>query len=67
MASIDFDRLASAPGLLGRARNAITRVRGMVADWQDARATKNDLSKLSDHELDDLGFVRGDLDDISRS
>jgi len=39
---------------------------GMVAAWNDARVTRKGLSALSDRELDDLGLVRGDIDDIAR-
>lgn len=33
--------------------------------WNDARVTRKALSSLSDHELDDLGLVRGDIDLIA--
>ncbi len=36
-----------------------------VSAWNDARVTRNALSKLSDHELDDLGLSRGDIANIS--
>jgi uncharacterized protein YjiS (DUF1127 family) len=35
-----------------------------VAAWNDARVTRNALAKLSDHELDDIGLCRGDIDTI---
>ncbi|MWP38844.1 DUF1127 domain-containing protein [Rhodobacter sphaeroides] len=35
-----------------------------VVAWNDARATRAALSKLSDRELDDIGLCRGDIDDI---
>lgn len=35
-----------------------------VADWNDARVTRNALGKLSDRELDDIGLCRGDIDQI---
>ena len=38
---------------------------GRVASWNDARVTRNLLGGLSDRELDDLGLVRGDIDDIA--
>ena len=38
---------------------------GRIAAWNDARVTRAALSKLSDHELDDLGLVRGDIDAIA--
>ncbi|MBT9244544.1 DUF1127 domain-containing protein [Gemmobacter fulvus] len=33
-----------------------------IADWNDARVTRNALGKLSDRELDDIGLCRGDID-----
>jgi uncharacterized protein YjiS (DUF1127 family) len=49
-------RIVSA---LGRAAEAVTA-------WNDARVTRKALSKLSDHELDDIGLCRGDVDLIGR-
>jgi len=40
---------------------------GNIAAWNDARVTRKSLSSLSDRELDDLGLVRGDIDDIAQS
>lgn len=39
---------------------------GWIAAWNDARVTRKSLSALTDRELDDLGLVRGDIDDIAR-
>ncbi|MDG3042018.1 DUF1127 domain-containing protein [Roseicyclus marinus] len=39
---------------------------GRIAAWNDARITRKSLSALTDRELDDLGLVRGDIDDIAR-
>jgi len=35
------------------------------AAWNDARVTRKSLSALSAHELDDIGLVPGDIDDIA--
>lgn len=35
------------------------------AAWNDARVTRNALSKLTDRELDDIGLSRGDIDMIA--
>lgn len=32
--------------------------------WNDARMTRKALGKLSDHELNDIGLCRGDIDTI---
>lgn len=44
--------------------SAITGVIGRMAAWNDARVTRNALSKLTDRELDDIGLTRGDIYDI---
>jgi uncharacterized protein YjiS (DUF1127 family) len=38
---------------------------GTFATWNDARITRNALSKLSTRELDDIGLTYADLDTIS--
>jgi uncharacterized protein YjiS (DUF1127 family) len=37
-----------------------------VANWNDARVTRNTLAKLSDRELDDIGLCRGDIEMLGR-
>ena len=37
-----------------------------LSAWNDARVTRNSLSKLSDRELDDIGLCRGDIALIGR-
>ncbi len=37
-----------------------------LAAWNDARVTRNALSRLSDRELDDIGLCRGDIETIAR-
>lgn len=32
--------------------------------WNDKRITRNELNKLTDRELDDIGLSRGDIDEI---
>jgi uncharacterized protein YjiS (DUF1127 family) len=32
-----------------------------ITAWNDARLTRKALSRLSDHELDDIGLSRSDL------
>ena len=44
----------------------MTTVFGKLADWNDARVTRNALSRLSNHELDDLGLTRGDIETMFR-
>ncbi|MCB2095515.1 MAG: DUF1127 domain-containing protein [Rhodobacteraceae bacterium] len=35
--------------------------------WNDARATRKALTKLSDRELDDIGLCRSDIDSITKN
>lgn len=35
-----------------------------VRAWNASRETRAALSRLSDHELDDIGLVRGDIDTL---
>lgn len=36
-----------------------------IAAWNDARVTRNALSRLSDRELDDIGLTRADIDTVT--
>jgi uncharacterized protein YjiS (DUF1127 family) len=65
MASYDTTRQTADGHLFGtRIFSFFTGLAGSVAAWNDARVTRNALSKLSDHELDDLGLNRGDIDSM---
>jgi len=65
MAAIFTSRPAVDGHLIGnRVFNIFAGIVGTVAAWNDARVTRNALSRLSDHELDDLGLSRGDIDRI---
>ena len=44
----------------------ITNMFSKLANWNDARVTRNALSQLSTRELNDIGLVPGDIDRISR-
>lgn len=35
-----------------------------ASTWNDARMTRKALGRLSDHELDDIGLCRGDIETI---
>ena len=63
MSAIDTNRLHSGAGSFGIG----SKIWSVVAAWNDARATKNALSRLSDRELDDIGLCRGDIELISRA
>ena len=63
MALFDMSRPAVANNTVG-ARFSIffSSIVGTIAAWNDSRVTRNALSRLSDHELDDLGLTRSDID-----
>lgn len=66
MAAFDTTRTNyGASGLFGRISAAVNTVFAAVVAWNDARATRNALAKLSDRELEDIGLVRGDIDDVA--
>lgn len=61
--------LATTRTTAGMSAGAITRffvsATAAVAAWNDARITRNALSKLSARELDDIGLCIGDIDMIA--
>jgi uncharacterized protein YjiS (DUF1127 family) len=67
MAAIETTRSTAPFGAITtyRAIQSVSNVFGSMWAWNDARATRNALGKLSDRELDDIGLCRGDIEDIS--
>lgn len=59
MAAIDFRPTTAKSGF------SITSLFGTLAAWNDARMTRNSLNKLTARELDDIGLVRGDIENIA--
>ena len=54
---------------VGQTAGAPISVAGLVTrftTWNEARRTRNALARLTDHELDDIGLTRGDIDAIGR-
>ena len=45
---------------------SVSNVAASFQTWNAARITRNALSRLSNHELDDIGLCRGDIDLIGR-
>lgn len=66
MAAYDTTRPYAASGSAVRFGNIFSAIFAAVAAWNDARLTRNSLSALTDRELDDIGLVRGDIDDVAR-
>ncbi|MCE8005911.1 DUF1127 domain-containing protein [Aestuariivita sp.] len=66
MAAFDTTRTTyGATGLFGRIGAALNTLIGAAVAWNDARVTRNALAKLTDRELEDIGLVRGDIDDVA--
>ncbi len=63
MALVDTPR-AHAPA--PPAQGVFSRLIEAVISWNDRRATRNALARLSDRALDDIGLSRGDIDRIAR-
>lgn len=58
--------VVQTPSAFARAfARPVIAVVSALAAWNDARATRRSLSRLSDHDLSDLGFVRGDIDALA--
>ena len=49
----------------GRIANFVANTFGTVAAWNDARATRNSLSKLTSRELEDIGLTYAGIDMIA--
>lgn len=52
----------SPSGLARAVARPVIAVIAALSAWNDARVTRRCLSRLSDRDLSDLGFVRGDID-----
>ncbi len=67
MASYDQMRPVVATHNIGaRLTTPIAVLFSNLKNWNDTRATRKALAQLSDHELEDIGILRGDIDDFSR-
>lgn len=58
-----FDTTRPVAGL--SAGNVFVNMFSAVAAWNDARITRNSLSKLTARELDDIGLSYGDIEKIA--
>jgi len=66
MAMAAFDTTRPATGFsAGRTSSIFASASAAFAAWNDARITRNSLSKLSARELDDIGLTYGDIEDIA--
>lgn len=65
MAALDTPR-ASVFGAPVRLTGLTGLFASRFVEWRDRHATQIALSKLSDHELYDIGLNRGDINDLKR-
>lgn len=67
MAAIETSRPAPFGAIATyRTINTFSAAFAAIKGWNDARITRNALSKLSDRELDDIGLCRGDIEMMGR-
>lgn len=66
MAPLDMHPASGFKGP-GRAYRFISAALDALGAWNDSRLTRGALFRLSRHELDDLGLLPGDIDDIAAS
>ena len=68
MAAIDTSRTAfGSASVAMRPGKWIQALVTAVVDWNDARVTRDALNALTDRELEDIGLVRGDIDDVAKN
>lgn len=56
-----------AGGVASRIINAFSGAINSVARYNEVRATRIALSRLSDRELEDIGLSRADIERVARS
>lgn len=66
MAAIDTTRTAFGSASVAMRPGAwISAITSAITTWNDARQTRNALSALTNRELEDIGLIRGDIDDVA--
>lgn len=60
-----YARSAASSSLVLPLASAVNHLVAAVTNWNDARVTRKALSRLTDRELNDIGLVRGDIDDVA--
>nr|WP_037293056.1 DUF1127 domain-containing protein [Roseobacter sp. CCS2] len=63
MASFDTNRTTA--GLSAGKTSFFANIIASFTAWNDARVTRNSLSKLTARELDDIGLSYGDIEKIA--
>ena len=67
MAAFDIYRAPSQAAHRGFVSSFFASLVSTVVEWNDERRTRQALDGLTDHELEDIGLCRGDIDAIARS
>ncbi|HMM09411.1 Uncharacterized conserved protein YjiS, DUF1127 family [Paracoccus solventivorans] len=62
MSAIDTIRVIPA----NRPAGIIENIAATLRYWADVRATRNELNRLTDRELRDIGLTRGDIERVAR-
>ncbi|MEX0310328.1 MAG: DUF1127 domain-containing protein [Tateyamaria sp.] len=66
MAAFDTTRPAyGAAPVAGQIKGFFSKMVAQFVAWNDARMTRNALNALTDRELEDIGLVRGDIDNVA--
>jgi len=67
MAQTEMTRMPATSAVVAfRATNAALHAVEAIVSWNNERRTRAILSRLSAHELNDIGLCRGDIDVIAR-
>lgn len=67
MAAFNNTRALNEGRTIGAATTEFfANVAAMLAGWNDARVTRKALNDLSLRQLDDLGLIPGDIEDIAQ-
>lgn len=67
MALFDASRpVVANSGFGARLSTVLSRIAGVFLEWNEQRITRAELSKLSEHQLEDLGLTRGDIETLFR-
>lgn len=62
MSAYDTNRVLVRNGRAG----VVAKMIESILAWNDARVTRQALSRLSDRELNDIGLTRFDIDRVAR-
>lgn len=67
MAQTEMIRMPATSAVVAfRVTNVAARTINAFVAWNNERRTRAILSRLSTHELNDIGLERGDIDSIAR-